>query len=208
MNSTGKTLFQAAYEISPIILQNGIATFAGGYLPITALTIFGDLATLLGTDQFFAHYKPLPGSTLQDWQVADYPFSNLTVAANAVIQQPLKISMLMVCPAQNNGGYLLKQPIITALKLTLDNHILAGGTFTVITPAYTYTNCLLTSIRDITSPSDKQVQTTFQWDFVQPLITESGASKILNTVFSRYANGLPQSAINLEGSWNNTPVSN
>ena len=206
MTSTAKTLFQAAYEISPIILQDGIATFAGGYLPITALTAFGDISTLISGDQFFAHYRPLPGGTLEEWQIAEYPFANLTVAANSVIQQPLKISMLMECPAQNGGGYILKQGILTAMKLALDNHILAGGTFTVITPAYTYTNCLLTSLRDVTSPSDKQVQKSFQWDFTQPLLTDSGAKQVLGSLMTKYQNGLPQSAVNLEGSWNSTPA--
>jgi hypothetical protein len=206
MTSTAKTLFQAAYEISPIILQGGIATFAGGYLPITALTAFGDISTLISGDQFFAHYRPMPGGTLEEWQIAEYPFANLTVAANSVIQQPLKISMLMECPAQNGGGYILKQGILTAMKLALDNHILAGGTFTVITPAYTYTNCLLTSLRDVTSPSDKQVQKSFQWDFTQPLLTDSGAKQVLGSLMTKYQNGLPQSAVNLEGSWNSTPA--
>ena len=206
MTSTAKTLFQAAYEISPIILQDGIATFAGGYLPITALTAFGDISTLISGDQFFAHYRPMPGGTLEEWQIAEYPFANLTVAANSVIQQPLKISMLMECPAQNGGGYILKQGILTAMKLALDNHILAGGTFTVITPAYTYTNCLLTSLRDVTSPSDKQVQKSFQWDFTQPLLTDSGAKQVLGSLMTKYQNGLPQSAVNLEGSWNSTPA--
>ena len=60
-------------------------------------------------------------------------------AANAVVQQPLKISMQMICPAQNGGGYILKQAILSALKYILDAHILSGGSFTVITPAFTYT---------------------------------------------------------------------
>ena len=112
----------------------------------------------------------------------------------------------MECPAQNGGGYILKQGILTAMKLALDNHILAGGTFTVITPAYTYTNCLLTSLRDVTSPSDKQVQKSFQWDFTQPLLTDSGAKQVLGSLMTKYQNGLPHSAVNLEGSWNSTPA--
>lgn len=84
----------------------------------------------------------------------------------------------------------------------IETHILSGGSFTVITPAFTYTNCLLTSIRDITSPNDKQVQYMFQWDFVQPLITASGAQQVLGNLMNKFENGLPTPS-NLN--WNSTP---
>jgi len=191
MSSFGQTAFQAAYEISPIILQNGIAQFIpGGLLPITVLTEMFDIPGI-EEGQFFAHYKPLPGSTLADWQVAEYPFFSLQMAANAVVQMPLKVSMLMVCPAQNDGGYLIKQAILTALQTEIQTHISQGGTFTVITPAYTYTNCLLTGIRDVSSAGDKQVQLMYQWDFVQPLITVTGALQVLGSLLQNIGAGNP-----------------
>ena len=191
MSSFGQTAFQTAYEISPIILQNGIAQFIpGGLLPITVLTEMFDIPGI-EEGQFFAHYKPLPGSTLADWQVAEYPFFNLQMAANAVVQMPLKVSMLMVCPAQNDGGYLIKQAILTALQTEIQTHISQGGTFTVITPAYTYTNCLLTGIRDVSSAGDKQVQLMYQWDFVQPLITVTGALQVLGSLLQNIGAGNP-----------------
>jgi len=199
MSSFGQTAFQTAYEISPIILQNGIAQFIpGGLLPITVLTEMFDIPGI-EEGQFFAHYKPLPGSTLADWQVAEYPFFNLQMAANAVVQMPLKVSMLMVCPAQNDGGYLIKQAILTALQTEIQTHISQGGTFTVITPAYTYTNCLLTGIRDVSSAGDKQVQLMYQWDFVQPLITVSGALQVLGNFLSKVGAGNPVSTASWSG---------
>ena len=189
--SLGKTVFEAAYQVSPIILQNGIAQYIpGGLLPITAVTEILDVPGWTG-GQFFAQYRPLPGATLEEWQVAEYPFASFQTAANAVVQQPLKVSMQMICPAQNGGGYVLKQAILSALKLILDQHILSGGSFTVITPMYTYTNCLLTGLRDISSPSEKQVQYMFQWDFVQPLITASGAQSVLSSFLDKVSNQLP-----------------
>ena len=191
MSSLGFSTFQLAYEISPIILQGGLAqSIPGQLLPITVLTEMFDIPGI-ENGEFFAHYKPLPGSTLADFQVAEYPFASLQVAANAVIQQPLKISLLMVCPAQTEGGYILKQAIMTALQTQINTHIIYGGTFTVITPAYTYTNCLLTNLRDVSSPSDKQVQLMYQWDFVQPLISESQFSSVLGGVMNSITQGLP-----------------
>ena len=201
--STGQTLFSIVYEDAPIILQNGLAQYLpGGLLPITLITEVFDVPGLLG-GQLFAKYKPLSGGTLSDWQIAEYPFASMQTAANAVVQQPLKISMLMICPAQNQGGYIFKQAILTALKIAIETHILSGGSFTVITPAFTYTNCLLTGIRDVTPPSDKQVQYLFQWDFTQPLITASGAQQILSGLMNKFEGGLPTpSAL----TWTETPA--
>ncbi len=193
MISTGQTLFSAVYEIAPIWLQGGLAQTVGGYAPITLITEIVDIPGAQNKE-FFAHYKPLPGGTLADWQIAEYPFANFATAANAVVQQPLKISMLMVCPAQTQGGLVYKQAILTALQTAIETHISLGGTFTVITPAYTYFNCLLTNIRDISPASDKQVQFMFQWDFAQPLITAAAAQSVQNTLMNAVTNGLQTTA--------------
>jgi len=193
MTSLAKSVFTAAYEIAPIWLVGGLADYVGGYVPITLLTEIVDVPGL-SSKEFFAHYKPLPGGTLAKWQVAEYPFANFATAANAVVQQPLEISMLMACPAQTGGGYLFKQAILTALQFAIQKHITTGGTFTVITPAFTYANCLLTGIRDITPAGDKQVQYMFQWDFVQPLITTSQSQSVLGGLMNKVSNGLETTA--------------
>jgi len=209
-NSIGQTAFSLAYEISPIILQDGLAQYLpGGLLPITVLTEMFDIPAIEG-ENIFAKYRPLPNSTLAEWQVAQYPFASMQMAANAVIQQPLKVSLQMICPAQTEGGYIIKQAIMTALQTMLQNHVLSGGSFTVLTPAYTYTNCLLTSLRDISPPSQKQVQLMYQWDFVQPLITATGAQQVLGNLMSRFENGTPtpttlQSTL---PNWNDTAANN
>lgn len=191
MTSVGQTAFSVIYEDAPIIFQDGIAQYLpGGILPVTLLTEVFDVPGLIN-GQLFAKYKPVPGATLADWGIAEYPFASMQVAANAVVQQPLKVSMLMICPAQNNGGYLFKLAILTALQKAIETHILSGGSFTVITPAFTYFNCLLTSIRDVTPPTDKQVQYLFQWDFTQPLITASGAQQVLGNLMNKAEFGLP-----------------
>ena len=117
--------------------------------------------------------------------------ANFATAANAVVQKPLNVSMAMICPAQNNGGYLQKTAILTAMQFLIQNHISNGGTFTILTPAFVYANCLLTGIRDITPPSDKQVQYVYQWDFTQPLITTSQAQSVLGTLMNKIQSGLP-----------------
>jgi len=193
MTSLAQTTFSAAFEIAPIWLQGGLANYVGGYAPITLLTEMMDIPGI-ENGEFFAHYKPLPGGTLAKWKIAEYPFANFATAANAVVQEPLNISLLMVCPSQTGGGYIIKQAILTALQFGIQQHITTGGTFTVLTPAFAYANCLLTGITDITPPGDKQVQYMFQWDFSQPLITSSQTHSVLGILMGKIENGLPTTA--------------
>jgi hypothetical protein len=116
MTSLAESIFTSAFEIAPIWLVGGLADYVGGYVPITLLTEIVDLPGL-SSKEFFAHYKPLPGGTLAKWQVAEYPFANFATAANAVVQKPLEISMLMVCPAQTGGGYLFKTAIFNGITV-------------------------------------------------------------------------------------------
>jgi hypothetical protein len=208
MSISSSAAFQLAYQISPIILYQGIAQFMpGGYLPLAAITegvnLLGDVLSQsnLSTYQPFASFEPLPGSTLLDFDIATYPFANLQMAANAVVQKPLQISMLMKCPAQNNGGYYLKLAALTALQTAIQNHVTQGGSFIVATPAYIYNNCLLLGLRDVTSPSDIVKQYIYQWDFVQPLLTQSAASSVLNSFMNKANQALP-----VQPTWSGTGV--
>jgi len=200
MTSLAQTTFSAAFEIAPIWLVGGLADYLGGYAPVTLLTEMMDIPGI-ENGEFFAHYKPLPGGSLAKWKIAEYPFANFATAANAVVQEPLDISMLMVCPAQTGGGLIIKQAILTALQFGIQQHISTGGTFTVLTPAFTYANCLLTGIRDISPPGDKQVQYMYQWDFTQPLITSSQSQSVLGTLMNKVSNGLPTTA-----TWTQAPT--
>lgn len=189
----GLQQYQLANEISPIILMQGIAlSMPDGALKISDL-IENGLDEGFTYDDYFAHFKPLSGGTLTDWGIAEYPFASLVMAANAVIQNALHISMLMYCPAQTdlNRNFPARSPILTNLQNQIQTHINQGGYFTVITPAYTYANCLLRSIRDVSPPSDKQVQFLWQWDFYQPLITTQGEQQALGNFANKAQLGLP-----------------
>jgi hypothetical protein len=201
MSTALRTAFRLGYEISPIILTNGIAKLIpGGMLPIVALTeapslvsglLQGNgLSALTNVDQYFAHWMPLAGSTLIKNEIGSYPFANQIIAANAIIKQPNNISMLMVCPAQRTGGYATKLATISALKKTLDYHHQSGGTYTVVTPSYIYTGCILTAMTDATGGESNQVQTAWRFDFVQPLITLEDAGSF-SSFMQSLEGGLP-----------------
>lgn len=205
----GYAAFKLAMELSPILLTNGLATaMAGGVLPIIAFTEAAHftLGLLSGAenielDDFFAHFEPIPGSTLIDNLVATYPFANQAVAGNAVIKNGLTLSMLMICPARDQLAYADKLLTMTALKQSLDQHITLGGTFTVITPAQIYTNGLLIRMSDASFQQSRQPQNTYQLDFFFPLLTLEQAQQSQNNLISRITSGSQMTATNGNVGW-------
>jgi hypothetical protein len=196
--SPGLISQKLAFQISPIILTGGIAQLMGGALPLIAITealnftvglVSG--SSDLDLDDFFANFAPLSGGKLIDISVATVPFASQSVAANAIIQQPLRISMRMTCPARGPGGFAAKMAIMAGLKASLDLHTNSGGLFTVATPAFPYTNCLLTGLTDISAGQPSQPQSVFQWDFYAPLITLDQLAGAENTMMSKLSGGLP-----------------
>lgn len=196
LNSAISTAFKVANQLSPIILTDGIATLVGGYLPIIAITeAVGilDLVSIANTgklpDQYFANFRPVSGSTLIRNEVAQYPFFTQQIAANAQIQQPLNISLMMYCPAGKETSFTAKLAIMSSLKSLLDVHNSLGGTYSVVTPSWIYTNCLLVQIADASTEETNQSQWAYQWDFVQPLLTYPGANSVENAAMSMLSTG-------------------
>lgn len=219
MSSAAKTVEQSALQFSPIILTGGIATQVGGALPIMALTEAGGLlgtalsggsalSLLVGgtaalasiasgalSQPPFANFIVLPGATIADNQFGMYPFANQTVAANAVISQPLSVSVLMIVPATPTYGFAAKLATMTALQSSLKQHNFTGGTYSVITPSYIYTNCLLSALADASDGQDTQQQVSWRFDFIQPLVSLASAQQAQNSLMRQLTNGSPISGI-------------
>lgn len=178
--------YDLAFQVSPIILQNGIAdAVQGSLMPITMLT-GGSPQTI---DEAFATFLPMPGGTLISQSVGMYPFANQAVAANATIQQPLTLSMVMIAPVNQRGGYLTKLQTFSALQRSLALHNSAGGMYIVATPAYIYQNMLMLTMTDITPDDVKQKQIEWQLDFVQPILTVEGAAAAQSSLMQKITQG-------------------
>lgn len=185
--------FKRSYQLAPIMLVGGIAAnLPNGSATILTLTEGSDDVNYATDEEYFAHFKPLPGATLIDFSAALYPIFSMAMAANAMLQNPLKISLRMDCPARTGrNSYPGIQSIITRLQQQIQAHILSGGTFTVATPGFIYSNCLLLGLRDVSSVSEHKVQTAFEWDFFQPLITQAQAQQTYGNLMNKLAGGLP-----------------
>lgn len=202
--SAVRSAWEIAFRVSPIILTGGIASsIPGGMLPVAALTDAVSLVNGLITggtssasvSDLFAQFIPVPGGTIIANDVGRYPFANQQTAANAVIQQPLQVSMHMECGYRGEGYMLTKTPLLLALQTTVANHINQGGLFTVLTPGFIYTDMICLGIEDITSEIEKPA-TLFQWDFTRPLTQTDEAAGTVSNLISKLSGGQVT-----DGSW-------
>lgn len=206
--SSGRIAYKVAQELSPLVLTGGLATAQGGALPIISITnplIQGITATVNSVtvagqvtgaanpqlDGTGVNYYPVAGGTLIDNQVAIYPFANQAVAANAIISQPLNISMSMLIPATELLPFSQRLSIMMALVSTLKIHINLGGLFSVITSVYVYTNTILKMMRDVSGGETNQSQYRWQLDFYQPLVTLQAANQAQNGLMQTLTKGTP-----------------
>lgn len=189
--------FKLSYQISPILLTGGLAAqIPGQTLPIAVLTegvsalaglLSGSFPTSL--DDFFAQFTVIPGSKLISQQIGHYPFANQAVAANAVITQPLTVSVRMDCPANSTGQYATKLATLTALQAALSAHNASGGLYTVATPGFIYPNLIMTELTDVSGAGSNQVQYQYQFDFEQPLVTLAAAQQVYSNLLNKIASG-------------------
>ncbi|ENA9695565.1 hypothetical protein ABG299_001056 [Salmonella enterica subsp. enterica] len=192
-------IYELAFEVSPILLVDGIAAkIPGGVLPIAVMTegltigkelLQGDISPNPAT-----RFIPQAGTTLVQQDVAELNFYNQTAAANAVVSKPNRILMQMLRPASTTaGGYGNKLMTFTALKMALDMHNQSGGSYVVLTPGFIYVGCLLKSIVDNSGFSGQNKQAQYSWllEFEQPLLAISQVDTKLGTLMSKFAAGVP-----------------
>ena len=204
VNDIGRVSYQLAFQCSPIIFTGGIAGQFGlniggiGNLPIIAITEAANfVANVLSgkipfnLDDFFAHFSPSPGGTLAKYSIGQYPFANQSVAANAIIAEPLTLSMRMNIPVKAPGGHTAKLVTMIMLQSVIAKHAQLGGTYTVATPAGFYTNMILTGLTDVSNTQHPIPQNAWQWDFIQPLVTLTAATAAQNTFMQNITNGTP-----------------
>lgn len=180
VGNAGRATYDTNYQISPIVLQGGIVG-GNAFAPISRFT-----AGLSPNTRFV----PVVGASVVSQSIGMYPFANQYVAANATIQQPLTISIRMISPVDQPGGYATKNQSFMSLATSLQNHNAAGGVYFVATPAYTYSYVVMTAMTDVTVdvPGGQQ-QIEWQMDFIQPILTISGALAAQNRLLSLLSGG-------------------
>lgn len=189
---------QLSYQVCPIVLTGGIASqIPDGMLPMLSLFAVGETNSLglpfdMGElDEAFGAFNVLPGGTLVSQTIGKYPFANQSVAANAVIREPLTLSIIMDSPMRGENAWQIKQSVFTALKATLEGHNDAGGTYTVATPAYMYDNMIMVSLTDNSRGNNSLPQNAWRFDFERPLVALAELQGAQNQLMQKISNGLP-----------------
>lgn len=175
--------FQLSYQVSPIVLVAGAA--GTGVMNLSSLLNPGGTGGAFS----FGSFRVLPGGTIMDNEIAHYPLATMSVAANAIITNPLRVAVEMATPASSSISLQQRQGAFKTLKTTLDNHIALGGYFNVATPAFIYTGCLLLNLSDASDvPDGAQTQTRWVWNFEQPLLTVQQADAVVSEGMAKIAN--------------------
>lgn len=191
---------QLSFQVCPIILTGGIAgQVAGGMLPVINLFYPNDPSrSTLGLpfdigklDDAFGAFNVLPGGTLVSQTIGKYPFANQYVAANAVIEEPLTLSVIMDAPMRGPNAWNQKNLIMSTLKSTLDKHNSLGGLYTVATPAYLYQNMILVALTDNSRGGSPLPQNAWRFDFEKPLVALSDLQGAQNQLMGKMTLGVP-----------------
>lgn len=194
---------QLSFQICPILLTGGMASnVAGGVLPMMHLMGPGGSQLPLpggsnlplpyssnSLDDAFAAFNVLPGGTLISQTIAKYPFANQYVAANAVIVEPLTLSVIMDTPMRGPKAWAQKSAVMTNLKSVLERHNLVGGMYTVVTPAYMYQNLVMVSLTDNSRGNSSLPQNAWRFDFERPLVVQQDLQSSYNNLMTKINNG-------------------
>jgi hypothetical protein len=212
---------KARYQVAPIILTGGIASMVTGnavslltltqpnLLPMAGndSTLRQNLITALqlnnpsfanaylppdnDLDDAFGAFTVLPGGTLCVNTVPKYPLASMTMAANAIVREPINISLIWDTPMRGPNAWISKLTTMIALKAVLDLHNNAGGMYTVMTPAFYYDNLILTSLADNSRGGNPLPQNAWRFDFERPMIvTTDDVTADLNMLTSLLTRGV------------------
>lgn len=183
-----RSLYDLAFQISPVIFSGGIASgIRGGMLPVVAT--LSSLIDITLSQDIPWRFVVKPGGTVINQAIGLYPFANQRVAANAVVEEPLYIGLQLISPVNQTAGYTTKLAVFTSLRDTFQNHIDMGGTFIIATPSYIYEDCLLLSITDATSGT-RQQQILWNLEFQKPLVSTSGAKQAYSQLLDKIEKNL------------------
>lgn len=171
--------YHETYELNPIVLTGGIATDDGL-----------KISDLLGKG--FAYFRPLDGTQLLSYSVAEHPVYNLETAATAVMRNPLTIQFLMIVLKSRLNPTALQHDKLINFINQLRLHSKKGGLFIIATPFYTYQNVIITEITqaNIEEPNFG-LQNGLHLTFRKSLVDLEDAANAYNEQMDRLDKGLP-----------------
>jgi hypothetical protein len=127
-------------------------------------------------DDAFGAFNVLAGGTLCAQTVPKYPLADMTMAANAIVRDPLTLSLIWDAPMRgfqthpSISAWDIKLSTMLALKGMLDRHNNLGGLYSVMTPAFYYENLILVALTDNSRGGNPLPQNAWRFDFERPMV--------------------------------------
>jgi hypothetical protein len=223
--------YKVRYQIAPIVLIAGIAqNIPGGMMSILGLSnpnllplglqgqanllsalniananvagTAGNATNFTNFDDAFGAFTVMPGGTLCANTVPKYPLADMTLAANAIVRDPITVSLIWDTPMRGINAWDVKLATMQALKATLDLHNNMGGRYGVMTPAFYYDNLILTSLTDNSRGGSPLPQNAWRFDFERPMVIATtditGLTGAQSILVGKLTAGLPTTG-NLSG---------
>lgn len=208
--------WKLSYQVSPIFLTgppvsnvpNGMLPFLSivdpGAFPATSNEAYSYSSTSgvappqlqmvalnqKSLDEAFGAFNVLAGGSLIQQTVAKYPFANQSYAANAILRDPLHVSLIWDTPMRGANAWGQKLTVMQSVKQRLDSHNNGGGTYIVVTPAYVYDNMVMLSLTDASRGSSNLPQNAWRFDFERPLIVLQELRRAQSALMSKLTNGV------------------
>jgi hypothetical protein len=151
-----------------------------------------NLGNFVNLDNAFGAFNVLSGGTLSVNTVPKYPLGDMTMAANAIVREPINISLIWDTPMRDDNAWAVKIAVFQMLKGVLDLHNNSGGVYSIMTPAYTYDNCILTALTDNSRSNSPVPQNAWKFDFERPMVvTTDDLAQAQNIFMNHMTQGLP-----------------
>lgn len=181
---------QQLYQVSPIILTDGIAVNQPGQMQLLisllappSLDLGPNVKNLNPLDTAFGAFNVLPGGNLVAQTIPKYPLADMTMAANAIVRDPIQVSLIWDIPMKGRNTWGNRLSTMQNLKGILDSHNNAGGRYIILTPSYYYDNCIMVSLTDNSRGQGVLPQNAWRFDFERPQVVTTmdatGAQSIL-----------------------------
>jgi hypothetical protein len=208
--------WKLSYQVSPIFLTGApVANVPSGMIPFLSIVnpgafpvtsneaysysstggVAGPDLSMVSLDQkslddAFGAFNVLAGGSLIQQTVAKYPFANQSYAANAILRDPLHVSLIWDTPMRGENAWGTKLTVMQAVKQRLDAHNNGGGTYIVVTPSYVYDNLVMLSLTDASRGASNLPQNAWRFDFERPLVVLAELRAAQSALMSKLTNGV------------------
>lgn len=144
------------------------------------VVLLNDVTTILGLPVSVPvplvgfHYKPLSQIELLKYQYSKFPYLNRQTLTNGYVRETVRFSVECYSVISKERTFIINYGLNEALYKVLEQYTQQGGTFTILTPYATLSNCVLIAFSGISTGARDVGGQGFKFDFEQINIAQKG----------------------------------